>query len=129
MYYLKKISLPYLKETVLKTIPLFDKLNPLEISKEEKKYELMIEMCQKFFDLLNKKLELLPKVFYGVMYTLKNHFKSTWKDAIICIYFLRVMYPAFLTYETYFIEADKDSKQGFLILITFLNIFYYFYYF
>ena len=83
----------------------------------------MIEMCQKFFDLLNKKLELLPKVFYGVMYTLKNHFKSTWKDAIICIYFLRVMYPAFLTYETYFIEADKDSKQGFLILIIFFNIF------
>ena len=88
----------------------------------------MIEMCQKFFDLLNKKLELLPKVFYGVMYTLKNHFKSTWKDAIICIYFLRVMYPAFLTYETYFIEADKDSKQGFLILIIFFNIFTIFFY-
>eukprot|EP01091_Cochliopodium_minus_P017114 TRINITY_DN6610_c0_g1_i1.p1 TRINITY_DN6610_c0_g1~~TRINITY_DN6610_c0_g1_i1.p1 ORF type:complete len:535 (-),score=163.96 TRINITY_DN6610_c0_g1_i1:100-1704(-) len=111
-YYLKKLSMPFMKEVTLPMISLIEKSLNQENLTEERKIEIAIDLCQQFIKSLYKKIDHLPKVFYGVLSVIKKHFINSWKDAIVSLIFLRIIYPAILTSDTYFADTSEKSPTN-----------------
>ena len=110
--FLKRISFPYLKETVISIISSIEKqMRKVEEMSDEQKSDKLFEKCEKFISMLTREKKLLPKMFYSIMRVLKKHYPDSYSDAIVSILFLRIIYPAFISPESFFLEDSKRKSK------------------
>ena len=117
-YHLKKLAIPYLKNTLKWIAKKFkeEKMKKIETLEEEKKKEILINLCGELMRRMNKKLSKLPEIFFVILNIVKSHFVHLPRDAIISTFFLRLVYVALVTPENFFQEENlnKNDTKNFL---------------